>query len=256
MSALTRVALVTGAAQGIGRAISLRLAKDGFNVAVSDLPRSRSKLESLTQEIQEKGRQSTWVLADVTSEPDVKSMVEKVAGDLGSLDVFVANAGICKAQSFLDTSVDDWENLFRVNGRGAFISYKYAAQQMIAQGKGGRIIGASSLAGKLAEPFLSAYSASKFAVRGLSQAAALELGQYGITVNVYAPGPTDTPMFEGIASIAGSKDQLYALEAKKNALNRVGHVDDIAGLVSYLASPDASWITGQSFSPNGGRHCD
>ncbi|TFK63292.1 acetoin reductase family protein [Pluteus cervinus] len=245
MSTLTRVALVTGAAQGIGRAISLRLAKDGFNVAVSDLPRSRSQLESLTQEIKGKGRQSTWVLADVTSEPDVKSLVEKVAGDLGSLDVFVANAGVCKAQSFLDTSVDDWENIFKVNGRGAFLSYKYAAQQMVAQGKGGRIIGASSVAGKRGEPFLAAYSASKFAVRGLTQAAALELGQYGITVNAYAPGAIDTPMLEGISSIAGTKDEFYAHEAKNTVLNRVGHVDDIAGLVSYLASPDASWVTGK-----------
>ncbi|TFK68588.1 NAD(P)-binding protein [Pluteus cervinus] len=191
MSALTRVPLVTGAAQGIDR-ISLRLAKDGFNVAVSDLPRSRSKLESLTQGIQEKGH--------VTSEPDVERMVEKVAGDLGGLDVFIANAGICKAQSFLDTSVDDWEDLFRANRRGAFISYR--------RGRGFRT--------DLADPFLSAYSASKFSVRGLTQAASLEFGQYGITVNVYAPG----------RSIS---------EAKKNAL----HVD-IAGLVSYLVSPDAS----------------
>ncbi|KAG6819465.1 hypothetical protein H0H93_011598 [Arthromyces matolae] len=188
------VALVTGASKGIGRAIALRLAKDGFNVGINDLPSSKPGLESLREQIKVLGRKSSIFAGDVSKQSAVEEMVSSVVADLGRLDVMVANAGLCKAHLITDTDVEEWDRLFAVNVRGVFLCYKYAALQMIKQGEGGRIIGASSLAGRRGEGHLAAYSSTKFAVRGLTQAAATEWGRHGITVNAYCPGVIQTEL--------------------------------------------------------------
>ncbi|KAI9457466.1 hypothetical protein BJY52DRAFT_1120402 [Lactarius psammicola] len=192
----TKVALVTGAARGIGRAVALRLADDGFNVAVNDMP-GTSELDELIQEIERKGRRSLGVPADISLEPEVERTIQKVVQDLGSLDVMVANAGIISYESFQNITVESFDRVMAVNARGTMLCYKYAGKQMIAQGRGGRIIGASSFTGKQATSVLPSYSATKFAIRGLTQAAgttftAQEFGKHGITVNAYSPGPVDT----------------------------------------------------------------
>ncbi|KIM81214.1 hypothetical protein PILCRDRAFT_72177 [Piloderma croceum F 1598] len=196
------IALVTGAGQGIGRAIALRLADD-FDVAVNDIPSNVEALDSLVDEITAKGRRSIPVLADVSVEDQVKNMIDTVVAKLGGLDVMVANAGIYKEGSVLDCTTQDFDSLFAVNVRGTFFCYKYAGLQMVSQGRGGRIIGASSLTGKkgrknsraiLRAGLCVGYSATKFAVRGLTQSAAGDLGKHGITVNAYAPGAIDTPL--------------------------------------------------------------
>ncbi|KAJ8497200.1 hypothetical protein ONZ45_g12160 [Pleurotus djamor] len=140
-----------------------------------------------------------------------------------------------------------------INARGVFLCYKYAAQEMIKQGRGGRIIGASSIAGKQGFEGMSAYSASKFAVRGLTQAAAKDLARHGITVNAYAPGYVDTAMTRNLF-----KDDPEALlrDITKIPVARLAEGDDIAALVSFLASKDAEYITGQSMSINGGLYFD
>ncbi|KAH7915523.1 NAD(P)-binding protein [Hygrophoropsis aurantiaca] len=266
------VALITGAGQGIGRAIALRLASDGFDIALSDIHTNLTKLEAVAAEIRsesgDKGRITRVYTtpADVTIEDDVRAMVESTVQELGGLDVVVANAGIAHVSSLVDTNTADWDRLFAINVRGVFLTYKYAAQQMIALSsqtkRGRRIIGAGSLLGKRAEDFLSAYSASKFAVRGLTQSAALELGQYGITVNAYAPGPIDTDLLDGINAATmertGIADpQAYNEKAfKRMALGYLGSPTDIAGLVSYLASEESHFITGQSITIDGGMHFD
>ncbi|TFK69350.1 NAD-binding protein [Pluteus cervinus] len=248
------VALVTGASRGIGRAIALRLAHDGFEVAVNDLSQRRAQLETLAQEISEKGRKTTIVVGDVSANQEVLSMTQSVAKELGSLDVMVANAGIHLGAPVIETPVEDWDHLFSINARGVFLCYKYAALQMIAQGKGGRIIGASSCVGETAEPGQVPYSATKFAVRGLTQGAAQELGQHGITVNCYAPGAIDTHLLQQYVEAAGSNGPaILAEEINNTLLGRIGKPEEVAGLVSYLASPDAAWVTGQTFSINGGR---
>ncbi|KAJ7155280.1 hypothetical protein C8R46DRAFT_1356498 [Mycena filopes] len=183
------VALVTGAAQGIGHAIALQLAADGFDVALNDVAAKSAQLEGVKKEVTDLGRKATVVTADISVDAEVKAMVAATVEALGGLDVMVANAGVCKPRgSLVDLEADEWDATFAVNGRGTFLCYKYAGKQMIAQGRGGRIIGASSGAGKQAYPSLPDYSASKFAVRGLTQSAALEFGKHGITVNAYAPG--------------------------------------------------------------------
>ncbi|KAJ7040932.1 NAD-binding protein [Mycena alexandri] len=245
------VALVTGAAQGIGRAISLRLAEDGFEVAVNDIASNSEALDALVDEIQTMGRPSSKCIADVSQEEAVKTMVEQVVRDHGGLDVMVANAGIAgKDGSFLEVSSAEWDRILAVNSRGPFLCYKYAGIQMIKQQRGGRILGASSIAGKQGITTQTPYSASKAAVRALTQAAAGELGSHGITVNAYAPGLIDTPMIGSAA--AGAREATVEEFIRKAPLKRIGVPRDIASLVSFLASKESQFITGQTISINGG----
>ncbi|KAJ7099859.1 hypothetical protein C8R43DRAFT_1141387 [Mycena crocata] len=250
-------ALVTGAAQGIGRAIALRLAADGFDVALNDIGSKTAQLDAVKAEIIAKGRRSAIFCADVSVDTEVRDMVAGTVEALGALDVMVSNAGICKARSLLDVDVAEWDLTFAINVRGMFLCYKYAAKQMILQGRGGRIIGACSGSGKQGYSILPDYSASKFAVRGLTQAAALEFGKHGITVNTYAPGSVVTPMTEQFAPLAGmDQEAFFAAQAQLAATGRNSTPDDIASLVSFLASKQSSFITGQSINADGGRLFD
>ncbi|KAJ4000831.1 hypothetical protein F5050DRAFT_1803731 [Lentinula boryana] len=276
---LTRVALVTGAAQGIGKAIALRLASDGLKIALNDIQSKGDQLEFIAEEIKKSYGSEVCVFpGDVSEERDVENMVETVSKSLGSLDVMVANAGISGSlTSILETSKylskEQWDDVLRVNSKGVFLCYKYAAKQMVAQGRsGGRIIGASSVAGKQGMTHTSAYTASKFAVRGITQVAALEFGQYGITVNAYAPGaiessmcafgpsftPRDIPDVHETAQAANLSASPVG-KAFSNSLpsfSTLGKTGDIAGLVSYLASQESGYITGQTISINGGMYFD
>ncbi|KAF7377437.1 L-2,3-butanediol dehydrogenase [Mycena sanguinolenta] len=246
------VAFVTGAAQGLGKAIALRLADDGFDVAVNDLPTSSDKLLEVVEEIKAKGRASSSHLADISIEEEVQSMFAKVVRVHGGLDVMVANAGTIKWSSLCDMSVDDWDRIMAVNCRGTFLCYKYAGLQMIEQGRGGRIIGATSAAGKrVGSPFMSAYSVSKFAIHGLTQSAALEYGPHGITVNCYAPGAINTGMIQYLddssAQAIGAEPGTF-LEFTKNwgVLGTTGTPEDVSSLVSFIASEESRFITGDS----------
>ncbi|ETW76659.1 hypothetical protein HETIRDRAFT_106091 [Heterobasidion irregulare TC 32-1] len=247
------VALVTGAARGIGRTIARRLADDGYDIAINDPKSSLSELDNVTKEIGSKGRNVVRITADITEEVQVKEMIPFVVEKLGGLDVMVANAGICPLSPLVETSSELLDNAMAVNVRGTMLCYKYAAKQMIAQGRGGRIVGASSVAGK--RPFLlgSAYVASKFAVRGLTQVAAMELGKHGITVNAYAPGFIKTEMLEDVERSMNMEPGAF-VEASIStlAIPRLGETEDIAELVSFLVSKKAGYITGQTFSSDGG----
>ncbi|KAF8886694.1 NAD-binding protein [Gymnopilus junonius] len=239
-----------GASRGIGRAIALRLANDGFDVAINDLASQKNELEELCAEIVKVGKVSSIFIANVSVEKEVESMISAVVDQMGALDVMVANAGICFTKPFLETTAEDFRKTFAVNVDGVFFCYKYAGLQMIRQGKGGRIVGASSLAGKQATRFLSAYSSSKFAVRGLTQAAAIELAKYQITVNAYAPGAVDTTMLEDLRQKAMKINGQTKLTESQSTipLGRDITADEIASLVSYLVSKDAAMITGMKRS--------
>jgi len=251
------VALVTGAASGIGRAIALRLAHDGFGIVLNDLKTSKQQLDTLTNEITRKGAKSLIALGDVSVEADVKEMVDSAVQNLGELNVMVANAGIVITKPLLKTTVEDWDRLHSINTRGVFLCYRYAAEQMIKQGRGGRIIGAASTAAKQGHLSSGVYSASKFAVRGLTQAASKELGPHKITVNAYAPGATDTPMLkvDTMGDLGGS-EAVREMWSKMSAVGYIGKPEDIASIVSYLASEEAHFITGQSVCVNGGIYFD
>jgi len=256
------VALVTGSGQGIGWSIALKLASDGYDIGLNDVQSNKHKLDALSAEIGSEypGRRTCVVVADVSVEEEVEAMVESVVKTLGNLVVMVANAGILRNAPILETSTSDWDSVLAVNGRGTFLCYKYAAKQMIAQGTKGRIVGASSFAGKRGNALLGAYSASKFAVRGLTQTAATEFGPYGITVNAYAPGHIETPMSaafnEDVVKRTGDEGGVYEKTMQMTPLGYVGNTKDVASLVSYLVSPEAHYITGQTVSINGGLYFD
>ncbi|KAJ7766716.1 hypothetical protein B0H16DRAFT_1717060 [Mycena metata] len=249
----TRVALVTGAAQGIGRAIALRLAADGLDVAVDDLDDNVDSLKAVAQEIERLGRKAVVLTSDVTKEKEVEEMVEATVSALGRLDVMIANAGVASGvNSVMDAKIEDWEKCWAVNIKGVLFSYKYAARQMVKQGSGGRIIGASSVCGVQGFAGVGAYCVSKAAVRSLTQTTALELREHGITVNAYAPGVIESNMTTteadkehgpgfGIKQLLKFRDEF-----------RTGQPADVAAVASFLASPDAHFVTGQTISVNDG----
>lgn len=252
-----RVALVTGAAKGIGRSIALRLAADGLDVAVNDVEDNLDELETLAREIRDAGRRAWTVVADVSDPGEVEAMVRSVVEELSRLDLMVANAGINLVKPLLDLTSVDFDRIMAVNTRGVFLCYQAAARQMIRQGSGGKIIGAASIAAYKSSPFLGPYSASKWAVRGLTQAAAQEWAEHGITVNAYCPGIVGTEMWERLDEELGKhlgleKGETFKQYSERISLGRVEEPEDVASLVSYLASKDSDYMTGQSIIIDGG----
>ncbi|KAJ3511003.1 hypothetical protein NLJ89_g4354 [Agrocybe chaxingu] len=250
---MSQVALVTGASRGIGKAIALRFAEDGFDVAVSDLSVNKEALEAVSKEIVAKGRASKAFYADISVEEQVIALIDDVVAQLGQINVLVANAGIAVYKPLIDHTADDWIRTFNVNTHGTFFSFKYAAKAMIAQGKGGRLIATSSDSGRHGWPGLGAYSASKAAMRGMMHVFASELGPHKITANVFCPGAVRTDIGAAIAIAGGMTPEIMTEQMAKMApLGRIAETSDIVGVVSFLASKDAAFITGQSYSVNGG----
>jgi len=249
-----RSAFVTGAAGGIGRAVAVRLAADGLAVTVVDLPAAKGALDALVADL---GAAALALTADVADSASVDAAVAAHVEHHGGLDVMVANAGIAVTAPLVETSDEQWRRVMDVNVSGVFHCYRAAARQLLAQGRGGRIIGAASVAAHRAGKWQSAYSASKFAVRGMSQSLAQELGEHGITVNVYSPGVVQTPMWDAIdVDMAGRRGTAVGSEMQAMVagipLGRLEVPADVAGVVSFLASPDAAYVTGQSIVVDGG----
>ncbi|KAH9932234.1 NAD-P-binding protein [Fomitopsis serialis] len=249
------VAFITGAAQGIGREIALKLADDGFNVAVNDIPSNADNLNSVVKEIEAKGRKALPVLGDVSEDDTVKAMVEKTVEVLGRLDVMVANAAVAIISEIVDLDVKQFDRALAINVRGVMLCYKYAAKQMVKQGNGGRILGAGSILGKRGGPAAAAYVAPKFAIRGLTQCLAIELAPHKITVNTYAPGVILTAMTD-MGALDEAKGGGHGTATKwVCGLPPDGPAagpEVVASLVSYLVKPEAYFITGQSINIDGG----
>jgi meso-butanediol dehydrogenase / (S,S)-butanediol dehydrogenase / diacetyl reductase len=252
-----RVAIVTGAARGIGRAIAERLSEDGLRVAVADLDSMSTELDEVAHGIEDRGGRAAALSVDVADPAQVGSLVERAVERLGPLSVFVANAGIARVNSLLETTPDEFDQVMKVNLYGVFNSYQAAARQMIEQETGGKIIGAASIAAHKGFEMLGSYSVTKWGVRGLTQVAAQEWARYGITVNSYCPGIVGTAMWDHIDEKMTEQWGTQKGEALKKyseliTLGRVEETRDVASFVSYLASHDADYMTGQSVMIDGG----
>ena len=248
----TKSAIVTGGGAGIGRAIALRLAQDGIDVAIADI--NSETAEAVSKEVRDIGRRSIPVVVDVSKPDQVYDMVAQVVEAFEKLDIMVANAGVVKGMPVQDVTEEIWNFTLDVNAKGVFFCDQAAAIQMIKQGHGGRIINASSGAGRRGARNLSAYSASKFAVVGITQSLAGELAPYQITVNAYCPGIVDTAMWAGLdKDLEKIGAQRMSAKVAGTPLGRVQYPEDVANLVSFLASDDASFITGQAIIQDGGR---
>jgi acetoin reductase-like protein len=253
-----KVAAVTGAGRGIGRAIALRLAREGAAVVVTDID-----LENASQaagEIQADGGQASALKVDVTRIGDVEQMVREAVDRFGHLDILVNNAGIGAVGPLIDTTEETWDALMSVNAKGVLLCSQAAARQMIAQGQGGRIIINASGAGKIApgrDTPLGAYAASKHAVVGLTKQLGLELSSHQILVNCVCAGIVDTPMWDlidrEIAKLQGKPEGSVVADAVAGIpLGRIQQPEDVANMVAFLASSDASYITAQTFNVCGG----
>jgi meso-butanediol dehydrogenase/(S,S)-butanediol dehydrogenase/diacetyl reductase len=250
-----RVALVTGAGMGIGKAIAERLAKDGFALAINDV--SAQNAEATAGELRAAGTAAIAVPANVSDRAQVYAMVETAVADLGRLDVMVSNAGIVQVDPILAITEEAFDKLYAINVKGVLWCAQAAAEQMISQGEGGRIINAASSAAHFSNAVLGTYGSSKFAVRALTHVMAKEFAAHGITVNSYCPGIVDTGMWDIIDSRAAEVLQIPEGAMKKMALERIalGRLqtpDDVASFVSFLASEDAAYITGQNMLTDGG----
>lgn len=250
-----KVALVTGAARGIGRGIALRLAKDGADIALVDL--NKDNLAKTAGEVRALGRKAAVIGADVSDRAQVFAAVEQAEKELGGFDIMVNNAGICQVQPLLEVTPEEVARIFSINVNGVLWGIQAAASKFMARGQKGKIISASSIAGHDGFALIGAYSATKFAVRGLTQAAARELASSGITVNAYCPGVVGTDMWvaidEGFSKITGApKGETYKKYCEGIALGRPETPEDVAAFVSYLAGPDSDYMTGQAVLIDGG----
>ena len=278
MSLEGKVALITGAGgmRGVGRATAHKLASQGAQIVITDVRRPVEDLppgevraewqsiDSVADEIRSMGGQALPVYADLSKSDEIEGLVAETVNYYGRLDIMVNNArAIIGRDKVPVTELDEevWQHFLAINTTAVFLCTKYAGREMVRLGNGGRVVNIASNAGKQASADGAAYSASKFAVIGLTQASAMDLAPHGITVNAVCPGPINTDRMSywerDQAAQRGLtqeefRAQVVAASADRTPLGRIAEAEDVANLVAFLAGPDSSLITGQSYNVNGG----
>jgi len=262
MKLQNKIAVVTGASRGIGRAISLTFAREGAKLVV--MARTAGLLQDLCKDVSILGTEILPVTGDISKRTDIENLVQKTLNRFGPPDILVNNAGISKKRAFIvDYDDDVWLEVIRTNLFGTYLSTKYFLKTMVPR-KTGRIINISSIAGKSAQPFNTPYSASKHGILGLTRTVAIEMGMLGvneITVNAICPGPVHTDMLEGedglfefLARHFGeTKEEVWEKRLKgMNIQARMLSPEEVAALALFLASDEAKGITGQAINIDGG----
>ena len=278
MSLEGKVALITGAGgmRGVGRATAHKLASQGAQIAITDVRRPIEDLppgevraewqsiDSVADEIRSMGGQALPVYADLSKSDEIEGLVAETVNHYGRLDIMVNNARAIIGRDKVpvtDLDEDVWQHFLAINTTAVFLCTKYAGREMVRLGNGGRVVNIASNAGKQASADGAAYSASKFAVIGLTQASAMDLAPHGITVNAVCPGPINTDRMSywerDQAAQRGLtqeefRAEVVAASADRTPLGRIAEAEDVANLVAFLAGPDSSLITGQSYNVNGG----
>lgn len=242
-----RVALVTGASRGIGRAIALDLARRGFDVALNDIDRQADVLDGVVAEARAMGVRAVSCLADVSDKSQVQAMVAKAVGELGTVHAVVNNAGILRASDVEHCPEEYWDSVMDVNAKGTFLVIQALLPIMKAQ-KYGRICNIASIGGKHGAPEQAHYSASKAAVMGFTRVLAQEVGPLGITANCICPGIILTDM----GRVNLDDPAIRGAWQAKTAMARIGDPEDVAGPVAFFCSDDSAFVTGQTLNVDGG----
>ena len=242
-----KVAVVTGASSGIGKAIALTFAEEGAAVTV-DYRSHPDEAKGVVEQITGTGGRALAVQADISKPEDVEGLVQRTVEEFGRLDVMVNNAGIENKMPFLETPLEVWNKAIAVNLTGPWLCCQGAARQLVAQGGAGRIINVSSVHEERPMPTNSPYCAAKGGLRMLMRTIAVELAQYGITVNNIAPGAIDTPMDAPLKEHPGQMKELLS----EIPVGRMGKPEEVAALAVYLASDASAYVTGSTFFIDGG----
>lgn len=238
-----KTVVITGAASGIGEATAIEFAKEGANVVISDMS---DRGQQLSDKLNKEGFETTFVKTDVTNEEDVKHLMNVAVEKYGSLDVVFANAGIGSPSLVHETTYEDWKKVIDVNLNGVFLCNKYAITQMLRQETGGAIVNNDSIHGVVGKKHIGSYGAAKGGVKLLTQTEAAEYSSKGIRINNVNPGYIETPLLENLPDLA--KQDLIDL----HPIGRLGRPEEVAKAVLFLASDDASFITGASLLVDGG----
>jgi acetoin reductase-like protein len=249
-----RVAMVTGAGQGIGRAIALRLAREGFDVAILDVNAETAR--AVSDEVEAIGRRALTLVVDLLDVPAIELAVERVAQEWDHLDVLVNNAGNVPITPLMEIGEAEWDRVLDLNLKAAFFCLQAAGRVMMAQ-RGGCIINMTSISGLGPRPDQTHYAAAKAGVISLTASAALTFAPYGVRVNAVCPGIVDTPLTRQIhldrGHLAGiSQEESLAHKVSQIPLGRIETPEDVAGVVAFLVSPDGAYITGQTIVVDGG----
>jgi len=245
MDLSNKVAIVTGSARGIGRAIALKLAEVGADIVVNDIAAAADSLESVAEEIRSLGRQALAVTADVSSPEDVTRLVETASSNFGRIDILVNNAGVTRDQIILRMSDEDWDTVLNIDLKSAFLCTRAVLRHMLRQ-RWGRIVSIASVVGIIGNAGQANYASAKAGVIGLTKSIAKEVGSRGITANAIAPGFIETRMTEQL-----DEKQRQAL-LEHIPLGSIGTPRDVAEAVAFLASEEAGYITGQVLNVDGG----